>query len=133
MLATEEALAGEAMPEKYQKEIEEILEGLGQQAPDKPVGELDRPADDTPRGMNTAESAVQPNPQPTRRRPKITPSKVALLGLGGSRPCWSHVGERAARGTQFGPLINGWQPSAGPDHFSGRVVSLGIPEHDVTG
>ena len=69
------------MPEKYQKEIEEILEGLGQQAPDKPVVELDRPADDTPRGMNTAESAVQPNPQPTRRGPKITPSKVALLGL----------------------------------------------------
>lgn len=71
------------MPEKYQEEIEEILKGLGQQAPDKPVGELERPVpvDDAPRGMNPTESAVQPNPYPTRRWPKITPSKVALLGL----------------------------------------------------
>ncbi len=69
------------MPEKYQEEIEEILKGLGQQAPDKPVGELERPLDDAPRGMNPMESAVQPNLHPTRRWPKITPSKVALMGL----------------------------------------------------
>ena len=65
------------MPDKYQEEIEEILEGLGQQAPDKPVGELERPVDDAPRGKIPAESAVQPK----RPWPKITPSKVALLGL----------------------------------------------------
>ena len=69
------------MPEKYQEEIEEILKGLGQQAPDKPVGELERPLDDAPRGMNPNESVTQPNLHPTRRWPKITPSKVALLGL----------------------------------------------------
>ncbi len=69
------------MPEKYQEEIEEILEGLGQQAPDKPVGELERPVDDAPRGTNPNGSAVQSNPHPTGRWPKITPAKVALLGL----------------------------------------------------
>ena len=69
------------MPEKYQEEIEEILKGLGQQAPDKPVGELVRPVDDAPRGINPIEATVQPNPHPMRRWPKITPSKVALLGL----------------------------------------------------
>ena len=69
------------MPEKYQEEIEEILKGLGQQAPDNSVGQLERPAEDAPGGMNPIESAVQPNLHPTRRRPKITPSKVALLGL----------------------------------------------------
>ena len=69
------------MPEKYQEEIEEILRGLGQQAPDNSVGQLERPLEDAPRGMNPNESAGQPNLQPTRRWPKITPSKVALLGL----------------------------------------------------
>ena len=69
------------MPEKYQEEIEEILKGLGQQAPDNSVGQLERPVEDAPRGMNPNESAGQSNPQPTRRWPKITPSKVALLGL----------------------------------------------------
>ena len=69
------------MPDKYQEEIEEILKGLGQQAPDKPVGELERPVDDSPRGMNPDESAVQPDQHSTRRWPKITPSKVALLGF----------------------------------------------------
>ena len=69
------------MPEKYQEEIEEILKGLGQQAPDKPVGELERPVDDAPRGMNPIEATAQPNPNPRRRWPKITASKVALVGL----------------------------------------------------
>ncbi len=69
------------MPEKYQEEIEEILKGLGQQAPDKPVGELEKPLDDAPRGMNPSQPAVQTNLHPTQRWPKITPSKVALLGL----------------------------------------------------
>ncbi len=69
------------MPEKYQEEIEEILEGLGQQAPDKPVGELERPVDDAPRGMNPSESAVQPNLHPTRRWPTITYKKIGLLGF----------------------------------------------------
>ena len=69
------------MPEKYQEEIEEILKGLGQQAPDKPVGELERPVDDSPRGMNPDESAGQPNQHSTRRWPKITYKKVGLLGF----------------------------------------------------
>ena len=69
------------MPEKYQEEIEEILKGLGQQAPDNSVGQLERPADDAPRGTNPMESAGQPNLHPTRRGLRITPSKVALLGL----------------------------------------------------
>ena len=69
------------MPEKYQEEIEEILKGLGQQAPDKPVGELEKPLDDAPRGMNPIESAGQRNPQSTRRWPMITYKKIGLLGF----------------------------------------------------
>ena len=69
------------MPEKYQEEIEEILKGLGQQVPDKPADELEPPVDDAPGRINPVESAVQPGPHSTRRWPKVTPSKVALLGL----------------------------------------------------
>ena len=69
------------MPEKYQEEIEEILKGLGQQAPDNSVGQLERPVEDAPRGMNPNESAGQPNLHPTRRWPTITYKKIGLLGF----------------------------------------------------
>ena len=69
------------MPEKYQEEIEEILKDLGQRAPDKPAAESEPPVDDAPRRKNPVESTVENNPSVPRHRPKITPSKVALLGL----------------------------------------------------
>ncbi len=69
------------MPEKYQEEIEEILKGLGQQAPEKPSGQTETPADDAPRRAAPAEQTAAAPYQPSRQSFKITPSKIAVAGL----------------------------------------------------
>ena len=68
------------MPDKYQDEIEEILEGLGETAPTNGAGEPGKPTRSTSSEISTA------NSQPTktgsgRRDPSVSPGKLAVVGL----------------------------------------------------
>ncbi len=68
------------MPDKYQDEIEKILEGLGENAPTNSAGEPGKPARSTSSELSTADS------QPTRRGsgrrgPTVSPGKLAVAGL----------------------------------------------------
>ncbi len=67
------------MPDKYQKEIEKILEGLGEDVPTN-SREPGKPTRSTPSELSSA------NSQPTtrgsgRRGPAVSPGKLAIAGL----------------------------------------------------
>jgi hypothetical protein len=72
------------MPDKYQDEIEKILEGLGENAPTNAptnsAGEPGKPARSASSELSTADN--QTTRRGTGRRgPKISPGKLAVAGL----------------------------------------------------
>ncbi len=68
------------MPDKYQDEIEKILEGLGENAPTNSAGEPGKPARSTPSELSTADG--QPSRRGSgRRAPTVSPGKLAVAGL----------------------------------------------------
>jgi hypothetical protein len=70
------------MPEKYQEEIEEILEGLGEKAPANTAArEPQKPLDDTPVVSHRGSPPRQSGPNQGRTWPTVTPGKLALIGL----------------------------------------------------
>lgn len=70
------------MPEKYQEEIEEILKGLGEKAPQSTAArEPQKPPDDAPVASHQGPPPSQNRPYQGRSWPTVTPGKLALLGL----------------------------------------------------
>ena len=70
------------MPEKYQEEIEEILRGLGEKAPTNTAArEPQKPPDDAPVISRRGTPPRQVVPQKGRAWPRVTPGKLALIGL----------------------------------------------------
>ena len=71
------------MPDKYQKEIEDILKNAGEVAPEETVGEMERPLDDRPKALRQSSSSNKaPVSYPPRGRwPSITPGKILITGL----------------------------------------------------
>ena len=71
------------MPEKYQKEIEEILKKAGEVAPEETVGETEKPLDDRPRAarQSTPSNKAPVSFTPVKRWPSITPGKILMAGL----------------------------------------------------
>ena len=71
------------MPDKYQKEIEDILKNAGEVAPEETVGEMERPLDDRPKALRQSSSPNKaPASYPPRGRwPSITPGKILMTGL----------------------------------------------------
>lgn len=68
------------MPDKYQDEIEKILEGLGENVPNNSPGEPGKPARSAPSELSTADS--QPSRRGSGRRGlTISPGKLAAAGL----------------------------------------------------
>ena len=68
------------MPDKYQDEIEKILEGLGENVPTSSPGEPGKPARSAPSELSTADG--QPSiKNSSRRRPTVSPGKLAVAGL----------------------------------------------------
>lgn len=68
------------MPDKYQDEIEKILEGLGENAPTNSAGEPGKPARSAPSELSTADG--QPARRGSGRRgPTVSPGKLAVAGL----------------------------------------------------
>ncbi len=71
------------MPDKYEKEIEDILKNAGEVAPEERVGEMERPLDDRPKALRQSSSSNKaPVPYRLRGRwPSITPGKILITGL----------------------------------------------------
>ena len=70
------------MADKYQKEIEEILERAGEVAPDEAVGEMERPAEERPRSVSRSFTPSKASVSTSRGGfPTITPGKVLMTGL----------------------------------------------------
>lgn len=71
------------MPDKYQKEIEEILKNAGEAAPDEAVRAAEKPLEDRPRAVRQASRSNKApvSYSPRGRWPSITPGKILLTGL----------------------------------------------------
>jgi hypothetical protein len=72
------------MQDKYEKEIEEILKNAGEEAPDQPRAESEKPLEDRSRAVRRAAEAIKPEVSysPSKGRwPTITPGKILLVGL----------------------------------------------------
>lgn len=71
------------MPDKYQKEIEEILKNAGEVAPEESVQEQDKPLEDRPRAVRQASrpNKASASYSPRGRWPSITPGKILMTGL----------------------------------------------------
>ena len=70
------------MPEKYQEEIEEILKGLGENAPTNTAArDPQRPPDDTPVISHKGSPPRRVGLNKGRTWPTVTPGKLALIGL----------------------------------------------------
>ena len=71
------------MPDKYQKEIEEILKNAGEAAPDESVREAEKPLEDRPKAVRRASKTN--NSKVSYRSsggwPTITPGKILMTGL----------------------------------------------------
>ena len=71
------------MPDKYQKEIEEILKNAGEASPDETTREVETPLEDRPRVVRRASSSKNApvSYTPGGRWPTITPGKILMTGL----------------------------------------------------
>ena len=68
------------MPEKYQDEIEKILEGLGENVPTNSPGEPGKPARSAPSELSTADGQSTKRGS-GRRVPTVSPGKLAVAGI----------------------------------------------------
>jgi hypothetical protein len=69
------------MPEKYQEEIEEILQRVGEAPPGDPPNRSKRALEDRPQVQQPSQPAPAPRHGSSPRWPTITPGKILLSGL----------------------------------------------------